>query len=50
VSDKLESALAPVAAYGTPVLPEFSSARIGCLVEQPITGQVDIGALCVNKS
>jgi ABC-type transport system substrate-binding protein/class 3 adenylate cyclase/streptogramin lyase len=41
--------LVPFAAYATPVLPEFFSARVGCRVEHPITGQVDIGALCVTS-
>jgi ABC-type transport system substrate-binding protein/class 3 adenylate cyclase/tRNA A-37 threonylcarbamoyl transferase component Bud32 len=49
LSVTLASALAPFAAYSTPLLPEFFSARIGCRVEQPITGQVDIGALCVKS-
>jgi ABC-type transport system substrate-binding protein/class 3 adenylate cyclase len=40
----------PIAAYGTPVLPEFFSARVGCRVEQPIIGMADIGALCIRKS
>jgi hypothetical protein len=46
--EKLEREVAPFAAYATPVLPEFFSARMGCRVEQPIVGAVDIGALCVN--
>ncbi len=40
----------PIAAYGTAVMPEFLSARMGCRVEQPIIGMADIGALCVRKS
>jgi ABC-type oligopeptide transport system substrate-binding subunit len=46
---KLERNVAPFAAYSTPVLPEFFSARIGCRVEQPIIGAVDIGTLCIRK-
>jgi len=38
----------PFVAYGTPVLPEFFSAKIGCKVFQPVYGTVDIGALCVK--
>jgi ABC-type oligopeptide transport system substrate-binding subunit len=40
---------APWAAYSTPVLPEFFSARIGCQVFQPVIGAVDIGSLCVRE-
>ena len=43
---KLAREVAPFAAFATPVLPEFFSARLGCRVDQPVTGQVDIGALC----
>jgi ABC-type oligopeptide transport system substrate-binding subunit/class 3 adenylate cyclase/tRNA A-37 threonylcarbamoyl transferase component Bud32 len=39
---------APRAAYSTPVLPEFFSARIGCQIFQPVIGTVDIGSLCVR--
>jgi ABC-type transport system substrate-binding protein len=46
---KLERNVAPFVAYSTPVLPEFFSARIGCRVEQPVLGAVDIGTLCVKK-
>jgi ABC-type transport system substrate-binding protein/class 3 adenylate cyclase/tRNA A-37 threonylcarbamoyl transferase component Bud32/streptogramin lyase len=46
---KLEREVAPFAAFATPVMPEFFSARLGCRVEQPIVGAVDIGALCVAK-
>jgi ABC-type oligopeptide transport system substrate-binding subunit/class 3 adenylate cyclase/tRNA A-37 threonylcarbamoyl transferase component Bud32 len=46
---KLERNVAPFAAYSTPVLPEFFSARVGCGVEQPVIGAVDIGTLCVTK-
>ena len=46
---KLERNVAPFAAYATPVLPEFFSTRIGCRVEQPIVGAVDLGALCVKS-
>jgi hypothetical protein len=46
---KLERNVAPFAAYATPVLPEFFSARVGCQVEQPIIGAVDIGTICIAK-
>jgi ABC-type transport system substrate-binding protein len=46
---KLEREVAPFAAYATPVLPQFFSARIGCRVTQPVVGAVDIGALCITK-
>jgi ABC-type oligopeptide transport system substrate-binding subunit/class 3 adenylate cyclase/streptogramin lyase/predicted Ser/Thr protein kinase len=46
---KLERNVAPFAAYATPVLPEFFSARVGCRVEQPVVGAVDIGSLCITK-
>ncbi len=48
LSVKLAREVAPFAAYSTPVLPEFFSARLGCQVEQPVIGAVDIGALCVE--
>jgi len=41
--------VAPFAVFATPVVPEFFSARVGCRVEQPIVGAVDIGALCVKS-
>jgi peptide/nickel transport system substrate-binding protein len=46
---KLERNVAPFAAYSTAVLPEFYSARVGCGVEQPVIGAIDIGTLCVTK-
>ena len=46
---KVERNVAPFAAYATPVLPEFFSARVGCGVEQPVVGAVDIGTLCIKK-
>jgi ABC-type transport system substrate-binding protein len=49
LSVELASVVAPFAAYGTPLLPEFFSARMDCRVEQPIVGAVDIGALCVSS-
>jgi ABC-type transport system substrate-binding protein/class 3 adenylate cyclase/streptogramin lyase len=45
----LERDVAPFVAYGTPVLPEFFSGRLGCRVEQPVIGAVDIGALCIRS-
>jgi ABC-type transport system substrate-binding protein/class 3 adenylate cyclase/tRNA A-37 threonylcarbamoyl transferase component Bud32/streptogramin lyase len=47
---KLAREVAPYAAYSTPVMPEFFSARVGCGVEQPVIGAVDIGTLCIKKS
>ncbi len=41
--------VAPFAAYATPVLPEFLSARVGCRLEQPVIGAVDLGTLCVRE-
>ena len=49
LSVKLAREVAPFAAFSTPVVPEFFSARIGCRVEQPIVGLVDIGALCIKE-
>jgi hypothetical protein len=46
---KLERKVAPFAAYSTPVLPEFYSARVACRVEQPVVGAADIGTLCIRK-
>ncbi len=46
----LERDVVPLAGYGTAVLPEFFSARMGCRIEQPILGTVDLAALCVKKS
>jgi ABC-type transport system substrate-binding protein len=48
LSVRLAREVAPFAVYSTPVLPEFFSARVGCRVEQPVVGAVDIGALCVK--
>jgi serine/threonine-protein kinase len=45
---RLEREVAPIAVYGALVTPEFFSARMGCQVEQPVIGAVDIGALCVR--
>jgi ABC-type oligopeptide transport system substrate-binding subunit len=47
---KLERNVAPFAAYATPVLPELFSPRLGCRVEQPIIGSVNIGTLCINRA
>jgi serine/threonine-protein kinase len=44
----LERDLTPLAVFATGVTPEFFSARMGCQVEQPVIGAVDIGALCVR--
>lgn len=45
---RLERNVTPLAVISTPVTPEFFSARMGCQVEQPVIGAVDIGALCVR--
>lgn len=45
---RIERNFAPIAVRATPVTPEFFSARMGCQVEQPVIGAVDIGALCVR--
>jgi len=45
---RIERNFAPIAVRGMPVTPEFFSARMGCQVEQPVVGAVDIGALCVR--
>jgi hypothetical protein len=49
LSATLARNVAPFAVYSTPVLPEFFSARVGCGVEQPVIGAVDIGTLCIMK-
>jgi serine/threonine-protein kinase len=48
LAPRLEREVAPIAVYGAPVTPEFFSARMGCQVEQPVIGYVDIAALCVR--
>jgi serine/threonine-protein kinase len=45
---RIERNVAPIAVRGTPVTPEFFSARMGCQVEQPIIGAADLGALCIR--
>jgi hypothetical protein len=35
--------------YSTLSCRSFFSSRVGCRIEQPIVGAVDIGALCVKK-
>jgi len=45
---RLERDVTPIAVYASPATPEFFSARMGCQVEQPVVGAVDIGALCVR--
>jgi ABC-type transport system substrate-binding protein len=45
---RLERNVGPIAVVSTPETPEFFSARMGCQVEQPVIGAVDIGALCVR--
>jgi ABC-type oligopeptide transport system substrate-binding subunit len=50
LAEKLERNVAPFAAYATPTLAELFSARMGCRVEQPQFGGVNIGLLCVDKA
>ncbi len=38
---------APLAAFGTPAIPEFFSARVGCHVLQPVQPGADLGSLCL---
>jgi ABC-type transport system substrate-binding protein/DNA-binding SARP family transcriptional activator len=38
----------PLAAIGTPVIPEFFSARVGCHVFQPVEYGADLGSLCLG--
>lgn len=40
---------APVAAFGTPAIPEFFSARVSCHVFQPVQFGADISSLCLPK-
>jgi serine/threonine-protein kinase len=46
---RLERDLAPLAVYSTSTTPELFSARVGCGVEQPVIGAVDLGTLCVRR-
>jgi hypothetical protein len=39
---------APLAAIGTPVIPEFFSARVSCHVFQPLEFGADLGSLCLG--
>jgi ABC-type transport system substrate-binding protein/DNA-binding SARP family transcriptional activator/streptogramin lyase len=39
---------APLAALGTPVVPEFFSARVSCHVFQPLEFGADLGSLCLG--
>jgi hypothetical protein len=40
---------APRAAFGTPAMPEFFSARVGCHVVQPVQFGADVGSLCLPR-
>ena len=40
---------APLAAFGTPAIPEFFSARVSCRVFQPVQFGADIGSLCLSR-
>jgi DNA-binding SARP family transcriptional activator/ABC-type transport system substrate-binding protein len=52
-ASRLESQLmrgsAPLAAFGTPAIPEFFSARVSCHVFQPVQFGADIGSLCLPR-
>jgi DNA-binding SARP family transcriptional activator/ABC-type transport system substrate-binding protein/DNA-binding beta-propeller fold protein YncE len=39
---------APLAAIGTPAIPEFFSARVSCHVSQPLQFGADLGSLCLR--
>jgi ABC-type transport system substrate-binding protein len=39
---------APLAAIGTPIVPEFFSARVSCQVFQPLEFGADLGSLCLG--
>jgi len=39
---------APLAAIGTPIIPEFFSARVRCHVFQPLEFGADLGSLCLG--
>ena len=39
---------APLAAIGTPVVPEFFSARVSCHIFQPLEFGADLGSLCLG--
>jgi hypothetical protein len=46
----IERDVVPFAVYSQARIPEFFSARMGCLLTNPVMGAVDLGALCVAKS
>ena len=37
-----------LAAIGTPVIPEFFSARVSCHIFQPLEFGADLGSLCLG--
>jgi DNA-binding SARP family transcriptional activator/ABC-type transport system substrate-binding protein/DNA-binding beta-propeller fold protein YncE len=39
---------APLAAIGTPAIPEFFSARVSCHISQPLQFGADLGSLCLR--
>jgi streptogramin lyase len=51
-ANRLDVALArgraPAAAFGTPAIPEFFSARVGCQRFPPVSFGVELGALCLH--
>jgi DNA-binding SARP family transcriptional activator/ABC-type transport system substrate-binding protein/streptogramin lyase len=52
-ASQLESQLmrgpAPLAAFGTPAMPEFFSARVSCHVSQPVQFGADVASLCLQR-
>ena len=40
---------APLAAFGTPAIPEFFSARVSCHIFQPLQFGADLGSLCLRS-
>jgi hypothetical protein len=41
---------APIAVFSQPYQAEFVSERLGCLIEQPAFGGLDLAALCLRKN
>ena len=46
---QLMSGQAPLAAFGTPAIPEFFSARVSCHIFQPLQFGADLGSLCLRS-
>ena len=47
---RLERTSAPVAAFGTPTIPEFLSARTGCRTFSPASFGADLAAVCLRNA